>query len=241
MFMPTTHFAANWKNRPERGIVGLCQKFAMRQPNWSKTTTNRDEVDCKSCAKSLGITPAAKVKAANLGTCPCCFNEQKTLKGERMVHHGYQRPGYGYIVGDCFGVKYPRFEISCEGTIAYKACIALARANVDRNLTKLLAGGFETLPFNYTVYVLDTEGNRTWTSGTAKFAKETVYVNVAAGDKRVTLPYTRYDGAITIPSYQDLFNDTQRTYERQIKTMDGHMAELAEKIQNWKPALDKSA
>jgi hypothetical protein len=30
----------------------------------------------------------------------------------RMVHHGYRRPGYGQIVGDCFGVKFAPYEIN---------------------------------------------------------------------------------------------------------------------------------
>lgn len=53
-----------------------------------------------------------------LGTCPVCGGEQK-LHRDRMVHHGYRRPGYGQIVGDCFGVGYPPYELSPEGTRAY--------------------------------------------------------------------------------------------------------------------------
>lgn len=53
-----------------------------------------------------------------LGTCPVCYREQKLHK-MAMVHHGYQRPGYGYIQGDCFGVGWAPFERSPDGTIAY--------------------------------------------------------------------------------------------------------------------------
>lgn len=66
-----------------------------------------------------------------VGCCPVCFGDfvvhrtdiAETRSGtivtsekRSMVHHGYERPGYGYIVGDCHGVGFEPFEISCEGT-----------------------------------------------------------------------------------------------------------------------------
>jgi hypothetical protein len=46
-----------------------------------------------------------------LGTCAACGRIIKVRDG-KLVHHGYQRPGYGYIVGDCFGVNYEPHETS---------------------------------------------------------------------------------------------------------------------------------
>lgn len=48
-----------------------------------------------------------------LGTCAACGGEFKVRDG-RLVHHGYKRPGIGYIVGDCMGVDYPPHELSPE-------------------------------------------------------------------------------------------------------------------------------
>lgn len=48
-----------------------------------------------------------------LGTCAACGGEFK-VRGGRLVHHGYKRPGVGYIVGDCLGVNYPPHELSPE-------------------------------------------------------------------------------------------------------------------------------
>jgi hypothetical protein len=31
-----------------------------------------------------------------------------------MVHHGYKRPGHGYIIGDCAGVNQLPYEVSCD-------------------------------------------------------------------------------------------------------------------------------
>lgn len=59
------------------------------------------------------------------GTCPVCFGDYVVhlpaglgagIRPKKMVHHGYERPGVGYIVGDCHGVGFMPFELSCEGT-----------------------------------------------------------------------------------------------------------------------------
>lgn len=46
-----------------------------------------------------------------IGTCAACGREIKARDG-KLVHHGYERPGYGYIEGDCFGVHYEPHETS---------------------------------------------------------------------------------------------------------------------------------
>jgi hypothetical protein len=49
------------------------------------------------------------------GTCQACFNRQACTH-DAMVHHGYTRPGNGYLIGDCPGVGHPPFEVSCDFT-----------------------------------------------------------------------------------------------------------------------------
>lgn len=46
-----------------------------------------------------------------VGHCAICGREQATKKG-KMVRHGYQRPGVGYLVGMCFGAYEDAYEIS---------------------------------------------------------------------------------------------------------------------------------
>jgi len=54
------------------------------------------------------------------GTCQACFR-LIALKGERMVHHGYERPGHGYIVGDCWGVGAKPYELDVSVTKTWLA------------------------------------------------------------------------------------------------------------------------
>lgn len=65
----------------------------------------------------------------NTGTCPVCFGNfkltPKALEGKEshfpgMTLHGYKRPGLGYNDGECFGRNWPPFELSCEGTKAWR-------------------------------------------------------------------------------------------------------------------------
>jgi hypothetical protein len=54
------------------------------------------------------------------GTCQACFGSF-ALKGGRMVHHGYKRPGVGYLLGSCKGVGHEPYEVSCEITKVWLA------------------------------------------------------------------------------------------------------------------------
>jgi hypothetical protein len=75
-----------------------------------------------------------------LGHCQICEQEQKLHDG-KLVHHGYKRPGWGSIVGDCYGVHAVSYEVSCELTKKYLATIILPHvANVKENLAELKSG-----------------------------------------------------------------------------------------------------
>lgn len=90
---------------------------------------------------------------ANTGTCPCCFGnfklvprtkrgKDKTMPG--MVLHGYQRPGTGYIHGNCFGQDWPPFELSPEGTEAFLVALEKSLADLEGFHKRLLAGEVDT-------------------------------------------------------------------------------------------------
>lgn len=52
-----------------------------------------------------------------IGTCQCCFGEFKVNETSKLiVLHGYQRPGYGYVIGNCEGHNHAPFEYDCTLT-----------------------------------------------------------------------------------------------------------------------------
>lgn len=55
----------------------------------------------------------------NTGTCGICCKEQKLTKQGNLVHHGFTKPGHGYIQGDCFGVGFKPYELSASSCKSY--------------------------------------------------------------------------------------------------------------------------
>ena len=97
-----------------------------------------------------------------LGTCPVCERAIRVRAG-KMVHHGYQRPGSGRIVGDCYGVGTPPYEVSSEGTRGYRDHVVAPRLARDETfLARLEAKTVEELQYERTVPV-PTTLQRGWT------------------------------------------------------------------------------
>lgn len=150
------------------------------------------------------------------GTCPCCFgdyvvtshhdarNKRVTTK---MVHHGYERPGVGYIVGDCHGVGFEPFEVSCEGT---KSWLNVLKQTLERTKTMLV--GLDSVP---SVSVV---------TGT----KYTGY-----GRRRVALPEykTIKRGE---PGFDREIEILRGKYERQIDSLKRDIATYTKHIADWK-------
>lgn len=71
-----------------------------------------------------------------IGNCPCCEGDFK-LNGGKLVHHGYLRPGDGYIHGDCFSVGLTPHETSPDTAKAYLKALKNIEANLVRALEDL--------------------------------------------------------------------------------------------------------
>jgi hypothetical protein len=57
-----------------------------------------------------------------------------------MVLHGYQRPGEGYLLGDCFGHHRLPYELSSEGCEAYLEAAKNQKAIAEALLVRLRSG-----------------------------------------------------------------------------------------------------
>jgi len=53
-----------------------------------------------------------------VGECQICQRTHK-LRGKLLVLHGYQRPGHGYITGECPGVGFEPYELSCARCVSF--------------------------------------------------------------------------------------------------------------------------
>lgn len=78
-----------------------------------------------------------------LGNCQICEGDYKLRDynpSRVLVHHGYTRPGYGYIVGDCPGVNQLPYEVSCEALKTYLPRLQAHWEEKKAYLTRLEAG-----------------------------------------------------------------------------------------------------
>lgn len=53
----------------------------------------------------------AKAEGNIAGICACCFKTQMVKPTGTMYKHGYQRPGWGYIIGGCPGEMFKPYSV----------------------------------------------------------------------------------------------------------------------------------
>lgn len=129
------------------------ERFTIRKKPGCRVVTFDDflkwaEAQGLDAAVEAKIGPAPRKKTrqeteANIGTCPCCFGGFK-LKASTggylgMVFHGYKRPGWGYTVGECYGVGYAPYEVNCVGTERFLEVVKHHEAGLVASIENLRA------------------------------------------------------------------------------------------------------
>lgn len=96
----------------------------------------------------------AETVERKIGSCQICERDQKLSSRDVLVNHGYQRPGYGHIVGNCPGVSELPYERSCEAIKGYKgrteSYLAERRAYLGRLESGEVRGFTEHSPWTRT-------------------------------------------------------------------------------------------
>ena len=110
---------------------------------WALTNTDLEAaVNAKlGLSKHLKASerPRIPVGGQTIGTCAICSNQQVVRHGV-MVLHGYQRPGHGYVIGNCFGVDYQPYEVSADACVAYVPVLEHHKGTYQQRLADLNAG-----------------------------------------------------------------------------------------------------
>jgi len=74
-----------------------------------------------------------------MGNCQICEGDFKLHNGT-MVHHGYERPGDGFIHGDCTCVSHPPYEVSCDMLKQYLVGLLDGLKGTKLYLERLIGG-----------------------------------------------------------------------------------------------------
>ncbi len=75
-------------------------------------------------------------------TCQVCWNAQALTASGVMHHHGYRRPGIGYIFGDCPGVNELPWEVDCAIARSTLADWRAQRRGILADLERINAGAY---------------------------------------------------------------------------------------------------
>lgn len=145
-----------------------------------------------------------------VGTCPVCETRFKVRSG-LLVHHGYKRPGDGYIVGDCFAVGMLPHEVSSATASAYRTSTTAHLEMLEASKVQIA----EATELTYTHKPLALKGN------------STVSVNVQKGD------LTRYEVGNVVPSFDEIQKGLLTRLARQIGMAQDVIARMTKLIDTW--------
>lgn len=160
------------------------------------------------------------------GTCQCCFASYKVRKGGYVTHHGFKRPGIGFLVGVCRGTYELPYEKSCEATKTYRQeCEAYIKVQSE------LLQKYQNNEINEIVYIKELKEVVFDMQGRSKH--KTTPVTVLKGTPEKGYVYRPYDTDYT-PSFEQLREDKIRKISRDIEVTKQEVIFLTEKINQWK-------
>jgi len=89
----------------------------------------------------------AKTEIKTVGFCAICERDIAASKDKLvLVHHGYKRPGHGFIQGDCLCAKASPYELSCEPLKYYLVMLRPSLLRDEDFLRRLQNGDITELP-----------------------------------------------------------------------------------------------
>lgn len=179
------------------------------------------------------------------GTCQICFRGQQTRKTS-LVLHGYKRPGWGYAVGECWGVSYAPFEVSCERTREFiTKVLEPTMARFEARLVELAARP-ESLPHSGGIWVgtdKTSRADRGYRQATIRVARD-----APAGHAKTDIVANQrhhYSAGPIVevgdfdvlhhPSYDDLLARAVESCQSTIRMVKLDIADFQGRVAAWKP------
>lgn len=165
-----------------------------------------------------------------IGTCQVCL--KSFVSKPNLVLHGYARPGWGSIIGECWGVHNLPYELSCELTKKWRHQLISVRIPfVEKRLSDLRSGRVTSLQYVYTDY----NGKLSYGGGPGGRGYPTRTVMI---DQGAPLPES-----IRNDTRADLFDSLLRENiyqeEKNLGGLRGEVAWLTQRISQWVYAPEK--
>jgi len=192
-----------------------------------------------------------ETKTRYIGHCQICEAQFKLnpKAGHTMVHHGFKRPGHGFIVGDCMAVGEPAYEQSCEVLKQYTGGLKAKLANAETYLAKLVAGEVTKLLKEVKVRVTRTvefvevsKGEEGWElllSNTTHATKQSIrwfQEDIARCEARIAA--WKLEPLQTVEEAARKVEETKATAQKRVQ--DKRAQKLAEKIASYQKRIDSA-
>lgn len=161
------------------------------------------------------------------GTCQGCFATHSLIGGV-LVHHGYRRPGVGYIIGDCAGVGDQPYEISCELTKSFHKHL---EGTILPNMRRAL-GRLESDPSEIALEVPDySKARASWAH-----KQPTRIVKI---DRNTPSPDSNCNFWVSGNDFDRHLENSIAKVKRDIEHVTQDIAALAKRITDWVYAPEK--
>jgi hypothetical protein len=167
---------------------------------------------CKCGRWERGFAPKKELKKAR-AECQICERHQACDKDETLGHHGYKRPGWGFIQGDCMG----------EGHKPYPATDALEKyLTAVESYIERCQKALEILP---SLQELHYEFEHGW-----RQERKTIKLTIPRGKQdEYVQDYRR-----TIPSFEELERREKNRLENEIEQATRERTRVTKRIENAK-------
>jgi len=193
---------------------------------------DKETHQCKCGRWERGFAPK-KEHTKPRAECQVCARQQALDVSGNMVHHGYQRPGFGYIVGDCFGVAHKPYPAT-DALILWQSALENAIESMTVQIAAIDNGTRGTITANE----YDVDGNSIWISGSSRsmrgHSKKREYTReqvIEMFEKKI--PRTFYSSVLVQDAQGNYSVDTKASA---LKWWDEHVQRIKNRIEGERKA-----
>lgn len=148
---------------------------------------NKETHRCACGRWQAGFKPK-KVTVHGTDECQVCEKHQAVTAHGELTHHGYRRPGWGYIVGDCRGVGHKPYPAT-NALKLWLHDLDTIEASLKMTLAELEGDTVESFSFEY----VENRGSR--------HSRHTVRLQITRGTEEQYLGAPAY---VTRPSFETM-------------------------------------
>ena len=192
---------------------------------------------CECGRWAPGRKPAVSNEEAGRCECQVCEHFQKTNRRGHLVLHGYERPGYGWIVGKCYGTDAAPFPAT-DRLEAWGTAVRNGIPGAEARVADLKAGNVEELTVVVQLFKLDFEGGHKIVNRSTGYTRmENARQIVRKGDaaRIVEQPYQDYRNRpeinkVEVESYADALPKEIARAENNVAQMKYELKRIEKRI-----------